>query len=118
MISPRIDWFYSDRYVREKYKTFCGNGKKGTVVLFDSNMLHRAYPGTGGRRENLHINFTPKSPMYTRLPLVEFFNTKLTSPHASCFLQWERFIDICQIYIIQSPCFVDINLILTKMIIL
>ena len=86
MISPRIDWFYSDKYVREKYKTFCANGKKGTVVLFDSNMLHRAYPGTGGRRENLHINFTPGNHLRdTRLPLVQFFNTKLTSPHASWF---------------------------------
>lgn len=83
IVSPRIDWFYSDKYVRDKYETFCAYGKKGTVVLFDSNMLHRAYIGSGGRRENLHINFTPGNNLReTRLPLIEFLNFKSSSTHA------------------------------------
>ena len=59
LISERIDWYYSDKYTKNKYKTKRIYGEKGTVLLFDSNILHRAFLGTGGRRENIHINFTP-----------------------------------------------------------
>ena len=77
MISRRIDWFYTDKYVRRKYITKKIYGKKGTVILFDSNILHRAFLGNGGRRENLHINFTPGNHFKpSRKAVVDFLNTK------------------------------------------
>tara|TARA_B100001063_G_C16749238_1_gene549275 strand:- start:500 stop:1435 length:936 start_codon:yes stop_codon:yes gene_type:complete len=77
MFSRRIDWFYSDKYVRQKYKTEKVYYKKGTVILFDSNILHRAFLGKGGRRENLHINFTPGNHFKpSRDAIVKYLNRK------------------------------------------
>ena len=53
------DQYLSDKYVLKQYRRMGCSGPRGTLILFDSNSLHRMEPVSGSFRAHLHINYTP-----------------------------------------------------------
>jgi hypothetical protein len=53
------DYYFSEEYVRDTYQVERCYGPQGTVVVFDSNALHRFDPIKMSFRSHLHLNYSP-----------------------------------------------------------
>ena len=53
------DYLYSEEYVNDKFKIIPCIGESGTLVVFDSNGLHRLDLKLDTFRSHLHLNFVP-----------------------------------------------------------
>ena len=65
-LTPR-DYCYSDEYVSKKYEIVPVIGKKGTLIIWDSNAIHCANPIPGTTRLHLQTLFTPGNDMLVDL---------------------------------------------------
>lgn len=54
-----LDAHYSDEYVRTRHSIIDCVGPLGTVVIVDTNAIHRACVVNGSFRAHLHLKFTP-----------------------------------------------------------
>lgn len=57
------DYFYSEEYMDKYFEIIPCVGKAGTLVIFDSNGLHRLDLKPGTFRSHLHLNYTPGNDM-------------------------------------------------------
>ncbi len=53
------DYYYSEEYMNNNFEIIPCVGKSGTLVIFDSNGIHRADLKPNTFRSHLHLNFTP-----------------------------------------------------------
>jgi hypothetical protein len=53
------DYFYSEEYMNDKFEIIPCIGDSGTLVVFDSNGLHRLDLKLNTFRSHLHLNFVP-----------------------------------------------------------
>lgn len=62
------DYYYSDEYIGENYALIPFCGKKGTVIIWDSNSPHRAHPVAGRPRSFLQLLYSPGNDILTLNP--------------------------------------------------
>ena len=54
-----LDYYYSEEYMRANFDIVSCVGRAGTLILFDSNGLHRVDLKPDTFRSHLHLNFVP-----------------------------------------------------------
>jgi hypothetical protein len=54
-----IDYYYSEEYMTDNFEIVPCVGDSGTLVIFDSNGLHRVDLKPQTFRSHLHLNFVP-----------------------------------------------------------
>lgn len=59
------DYCYSDEYVYRNYDVIPFVGKKGTVIIWDSNSIHCAFPIPNKKRLFLQVLYSPGNDMLT-----------------------------------------------------
>ncbi len=64
----RYDYSYSDEYISRNYRTVPFVGRKGTILLWDSNAPHAAMLRKGRRRDFLQLLYSPGNDILTRDP--------------------------------------------------
>jgi hypothetical protein len=53
------DYHYSEEFVRKHFELIECVGPLGSLIVFDSNAIHRMEPRKDGFRAHFHINYTP-----------------------------------------------------------
>jgi hypothetical protein len=88
------DYYYSERYVRDRYEIAPCVGEAGSVVIFDPNGLHRLDLKPHTFRAHLHLNFVPGNDVVKRKADVEAVkDAPAASPRTSLTALQRRSLD-------------------------